>query len=130
MQDKHVERIAGVQRRATKQIPGYGDLPYEERLKKLKLPTLIYVRHRGDMIEMYELVSEIYDATTAYFLKVHKDHTTDGTGRGHSKMLFVQRPRLDIRKHSATIKAVTMTLCVQNELTHLRTGLRRGVAQS
>ena len=48
-------------------------------MKKLKLPTLKYRRHRGDMIEMYKLVSGIYDATTGNFLRLRKDHTTRGT---------------------------------------------------
>ena len=59
------------------------------------------------MIEMYELVSGIYDAMTANILKLRKDHTTRSTARGHSKMLFAQRPRLDIRKHSFTVRAAT-----------------------
>ena len=55
---KHIEMIEGVQRRATKQIPGLSDLSYEQRLRKLKLPTLKYRRHRGDMIEIYKIVKE------------------------------------------------------------------------
>ena len=39
---RHIELTEGVQRRATKQIPGMKDLNYEERLRKLKLPTLKY----------------------------------------------------------------------------------------
>jgi hypothetical protein len=31
------------------------NLNYEERLRKLKLPTLGYRRVRGDMIEMYKI---------------------------------------------------------------------------
>ena len=107
-QAKYVETLESVQRRATKQIPGYGNLPYEERLKKLKLPTLKYRRHRGDMIEMYKLVSGIYDTTTANFLKLRKDYTIRESGRGHTWMLFTQRPRLDIRKHSFTLRAVSV----------------------
>ena len=39
-----------IQRRATKLIPGYKELDYKERLKRLTLPTLSYRRLRGDMI--------------------------------------------------------------------------------
>ena len=31
-------------------IPGLHDMQYEDRLRKLKLPSLIYRRERGDMI--------------------------------------------------------------------------------
>jgi hypothetical protein len=37
------------------------DLTYEERLRKLKLPSLRYRRLRGDMIETFKIVTEIYD---------------------------------------------------------------------
>ena len=43
------------------QLPGTKDLPYpEERLKILKLPTLVYRRARGDMIETYKLLHDKY----------------------------------------------------------------------
>ena len=44
--------IENIQRRATKLIPGLSDLSYEDRLHRLKLPSLSYRRSRGDMIEV------------------------------------------------------------------------------
>ena len=46
--------IEDVQIRATKLVEGCGHLSYEERLTKLKLPTLIYRRRRGAMIEIWK----------------------------------------------------------------------------
>ena len=40
--------------RATKLVDGFGKLDYAERLEKLDLPTLVYRRARGDMIEIYK----------------------------------------------------------------------------
>ena len=51
---KHIESIENVQRRASKQIP---QLSYEERLQKIKLPTLAYRRSRGDMTELYKILT-------------------------------------------------------------------------
>ena len=82
-QQRYIDMIEGVQRRATKQLPGYSNLPYEERLKRLKLPTLKYRRHRGDMIEIYKLTSGIYDETTADFIKLRSDFTNRNPGRGN-----------------------------------------------
>ena len=53
--------IENIQRRATKLIPGLSDLSYEDRLRRLKLPSLSYRRSRGDMIEIYKIMSGKYD---------------------------------------------------------------------
>ena len=54
-----------VQKRATKILPGLKNLPYSERLKICKIPTLHYRRIRGDMIETYKVVSGKYQPDTA-----------------------------------------------------------------
>lgn len=99
---KHVESIENVQRRATKQIPGLSDLSYEDRLRKLKLPTLAYRRSRGDMIEMYKILTGKYDEQVANFIPLRKDSNT----RGHNLKLYKERPRLDVRKYSFTQRTV------------------------
>jgi len=50
-----------VQKRATKFVHECKHLPYADRLKYLKLPTLKYRRHRGDMIETYKIKHGLYD---------------------------------------------------------------------
>ena len=42
-------------------VPGLRDLNYPDRLKILNLPTLVYRRLRGDMIEMFKIMSGAYD---------------------------------------------------------------------
>ena len=46
----------------TKRIIGMSDVPYEERLRMLKLPSLCYHRVRGDMIEMFKITHNFYDS--------------------------------------------------------------------
>ena len=58
---KHISDIEDVQRRATKLIPEIKNLSYPERLRKLKLPTLSYRCIRGQMIEVYKIINNIYD---------------------------------------------------------------------
>ena len=53
-----IKKIEEVQKRATKLIPGFYNLFYQDRLKKLKLPTLAYRRARWDMIEIYKMLAE------------------------------------------------------------------------
>ena len=43
--------IERVQKRATKMLSQLKDLPYPERLRRLKLPSLEHRRKRGDAIE-------------------------------------------------------------------------------
>ena len=50
-----VRRIEAVQRYATRQVRGIRQLTYEERLRFLDLPTLVFRRMRGEMIEAYTL---------------------------------------------------------------------------
>lgn len=61
---KIIDEIESVQRRATKLVNGFKNLSYEERLYKLKLPTMTYRRARGDMIELYKIIKEMYDPET------------------------------------------------------------------
>ena len=58
---KLIHTIENVQRRATKQVPGLGEMSYEERLRKLGLPTLVYRRMRGDAIECYKMLNNNED---------------------------------------------------------------------
>ena len=51
---KHIDLVEKVQMRATKLVDGFGKLTYQERLERLKLPTLVYRRLRGDVIEIYK----------------------------------------------------------------------------
>ena len=60
-----IEKIENVQRRATKQVPTLKNMEYNERLKKLKMPTLKYRRMRRDMIEVFKIINDIYDPLTS-----------------------------------------------------------------
>ena len=61
---KHIDEIEKVQRQFTRHIKGLKNLSYQERLSKLKLPSLEYRRLRGDFIEVYKIVHKIYDPLT------------------------------------------------------------------
>ena len=51
---KYISIIENVQKRATKLVDGLHNYSYSGRLRKLDLPTLLYRRERGDMIEVYK----------------------------------------------------------------------------
>ena len=103
---KHKELIENVQRRATKLVPGLNQLPYPDRLKKLKLPTLAYRRVRGDMIQAYKLLTDNQDG---YDKTLPPLFTHSSTGlRGHGKKLFLPRANKDIRKFNFTNRVVKL----------------------
>ena len=62
---KFIESVESVQRRATKLIPKIKNLTDPEKLKALNLPTLSYRRVRGDIIDVYKIISNIYDSNTS-----------------------------------------------------------------
>ena len=72
---KSIESIESVQRRATKLIPKIKNLTYSERLKALNLPTLSYRRVMGDMIEVYKIISNIYDSNTSQNILNFREET-------------------------------------------------------
>ena len=51
------EMVEKVQKRATKLISNIWHLPYVQRLKILKLPSLMHRRRRGDMLETYKIIT-------------------------------------------------------------------------
>ena len=67
---KLIDDIQSVQRRATALIPEIKKLSYPERLQKLGLPTLAYRRARGEMMEVFKIISNIYDYGRAAFKRM------------------------------------------------------------
>ena len=104
---KHKDEIENVQRRATTQLPGMSNLSYPERLQKLKLPILAYRRIlliRGDMIELFKILTGKYDPEVSDFIQLKGESFT----RGHTcnYKIFKIRPRLNIRKYSFIHRSV------------------------
>ena len=85
--DRQAQLLESVQRRATKLVPGLSDLSYVDRLKKLELPSLYYRRARGDIIEAYKYLHEIYDVQDCPLVLDKNPAST----RGHSLKLQKSR---------------------------------------
>ena len=58
--EKDKKLIENVLRMATKIIPGMKDLQYEERLRVTGIPSMVYRRIRGEMIETLKFTHGIY----------------------------------------------------------------------
>ncbi len=97
-----IKEVEAVQRRATRMIPSIKDLPYEECLRKLKLPTLVYRRKRGEMIQTYKYMHGEYDSdTNKIFKRTHETRT-----RGHDLKLFKERALTATRAEFFTSRVI------------------------
>ena len=76
-------------------------MEYNERLKKLKMPTLKYRRMRGDMIEVFKIINGIYDPLTT--MDMFELNTTSNT-RGHSKKMKIKTS--NVRKYTFVVRIV------------------------
>ena len=74
---KHIYELERVQRNFTKRIKGLKHMTYNQRLAKLNLPSLEFRRLRGDYIEVYKILHNIYDPlTTDTLLTIDSNNIT------------------------------------------------------
>ena len=78
---KYMTKIENVQRKFTKHIKGLSNLQYEERLKKINLPSLEYRQIRGDMIQVFKIAHNFYDNASVQNLF---DFSNNTRLRGHN----------------------------------------------
>jgi hypothetical protein len=106
--------------RATKLIHKIKKMPYTERLKKLKLPTMKYRRLRGDMIETFKVVHGFYDKLTSIKFEFSHTHLTHFT-RGNSFKLDKSHVHYDIRKHFFSNRVTSIWNSLPEEVIVMRT---------
>jgi hypothetical protein len=105
------DAIEGVQRRATKLVPGLKDKSYEDRLHVLNLPTLEYRRRRGDMLELYKYTHGLYQLDTPW-MNLDPSPVT----RGHNFKLKKLNCRTDLRKNVFSYRVVNAWNSLPNEV--------------
>ena len=96
----YIDQLETVQRRATKQVNSLRHMSYEQRLKELNLFTLSFRRLRGDMIETFKMVNELYDPVACPFLP----KSTNSRTRGNSQKLLIQKSKQNTRKNFFTLR--------------------------
>ena len=77
-------------------------LSYEERLRRLQLPSLYYRRKRGDMIYMYQLFNSGINVNPKDFFTLVKD----GTTRGHPFKVLKPRAACRVRRSVFSVRVV------------------------
>ena len=92
------------------------DLPYDKRLKTLKLPTLKYRRIRGDMINVYKLLSN--NDHDCPLLPLHKSRYST---RGHNKKLQKNSHNCNFMKFSFSRRVTNLWNSLNNVTTNAET---------
>ena len=101
--ERDMEVLERVQRSATRLLSGFARFGYEDRLRKLGITTLRKRRERGDLIEVYRIMSGREKIEkTQFFRPANNEYCL----RGHSLKIRKERSRLDIRKHSFSQRVV------------------------
>ena len=101
---KDIQCLERVQRKATKMVKGLKKINYEDRLKILNLFPLSYRRVRGDMIEVFKILSGIENVEANTFFKL----SVTTNLRGQSKKLFKNRARLQLRQNFFSQRVVSV----------------------
>jgi hypothetical protein len=92
---KDVQCLERVQRRATKLVTAIRDRPYEERLRVLGLTTLEERRRRGDLIQVYKMMT---DKTTLDKEEFFTQRIQGYQTRGHELKLYNEGCRRAVRR--------------------------------
>ena len=85
---KYRNIVENVQRKFTKHVKGLNEVPYEERLDKIKLPSLEFRQLRGDMIQVFKIANKYYDPVTTNTIF---EFTNNSRLRGHNLKISKQR---------------------------------------
>ena len=114
---KHIDLIENVQRRATKLLPRLKPLSYPERLEALNLPSLVYRRHRGDMIHTYKLLNKHYNIDYGDLLRLKIDACSRLLPRNNNELaLFQEQSKKNVRKQFFTNRVTHLWNRLPNEI--------------
>ena len=93
--------VEKVQRRATKLIPSINHLPYQERLKKINLPSLHHRRRRGDMIQVFKIMKQVERINSNDFFQPSNTNL-----RGHNYKIYKLKSATSLRQHSFSRRVI------------------------
>ena len=99
---KHVKKLERVQRLATRMIPQFKELPYEERLSRMELSTLEERRVRGDMITMFKITHGVDILDRENLITMASSNYL----RGHQMKIVKDTCTSDIKKYSFPYRSI------------------------
>ncbi|KAK4317757.1 hypothetical protein Pmani_011194 [Petrolisthes manimaculis] len=108
---KDILAVENVLRRASKMLPGLKNHTYPERLKALDIPSMVYRRMRGDMIETFKIINGYYDEAVNIALE-----RNTGPTRGNSKKLAKGRCKTKKRQINFRLRIVDVWNSLPNDV--------------
>jgi hypothetical protein len=105
LRKQEADRIESIQRRATKLVTEVRELPYEERLRSLNLPSLSFRRERADMIQVYRILERVDDLPVEKFFEL-ADNSDHASTRTNGKKIVKARCRTKLRAHTFSQRVV------------------------
>ena len=93
--------LESVQRKWTKKVEGFADLPYSERLSRLNLFSIKGRLLRADLIQVWKIMSGASPQLSGLFLRANQGRT-----RGHSLKIFVPHHSTDIRGRFFSVRVI------------------------
>ena len=100
---KDINKMERVQRRATKIIPEIRNHSYQQRLKDLKLISLIQRRLRGQLIEVFKYLNRFNNVSPIGFF----DYDFSDRTRNNGKKIIVKRFNTSVAQHFPPINITT-----------------------
>ena len=96
-----IQILEGVQCISTRQLPTIKSLSYEERLE-IDFTTLRFMGLRVDVIEVYKMLSVIYDTSITKMFYMVQDSKT----RGNCLKINKQQARTNLKQNTFTLRVV------------------------
>ena len=104
--EKNINVLEKVQRRATKLVSDLRNVPYEERLIRLKLFPLKDRRLRGDMITTFKLLNGLIDVDANRLVPLLDSTVSQINTRSHNQQIKCKVPRSNLRRYFFTNRIV------------------------
>ena len=109
---KDIELLEKVQMRATRMDKKFRNLSYADRLRLLNLPSLKYRRMRGDMIQVFKIITGLYDNNSVVgFNMSHISYT-----RGNVYKMQPIRAHYNLRKYFFNNRVVALWNSLPNQV--------------
>ena len=97
-----INALESVQKNFTKRLPGFSNLPYNDRLKLSKLQSLEHRRLLADLAFCYSIINGLSSIPFNHFFSP----TNNPTSRGHPLRLALPLPKLETTKSFFTYRVI------------------------